>query len=90
MSAGPVRRCVACGAVRPKPELIRLVCDGESRVRVDPVGTAPGRGAYVCPTPACLDGAIARRRLAHAFRKPCAAGADLVEEVRGLWRHESR
>ena len=90
MSGAPVRTCVACRAVRPKEELIRLVCDAQRRVRVDPVGTAPGRGAYVCPDPRCLDGALDRRRLAYAFRKPCAAGADLAEEVRGRWRRDSR
>src|SRR5439155_21206 len=37
-----------------------------------------------------LVGRAGAGRVAHAFRKPCAAGADLVEEVRGLWRHESR
>lgn len=90
MSAGPVRTCVACRAARPKRELIRLVCDGQGTVRADPSGAAPGRGVYVCPNPACLEGALARRRLAHAFRKPCEAGADLAEEVRGLWQLESR
>jgi len=90
VSAGPVRTCVACRAARPKRELIRLVCDGQSRVRADSSGTAPGRGAYVCPNPACLEAALARRRLAHAFRKPCEAGVDLAEEVRGRWQLESR
>lgn len=90
MSARPVRTCVACRSARPKGELIRLVCDGENRVRVDATGAAAGRGAYLCPSPACLEIALARGRWAHAFRKPCVAGRDLAEEVRGLWRHESR
>jgi predicted RNA-binding protein YlxR (DUF448 family) len=35
-------------------------------VAVDAAGTAPGRGAYVCPEEPCLE--RARRRLAGALR----------------------
>ena len=37
-----------------------------------------------------IDVAVTCGRLAHAFRKSCEAGIDLSEEVRGLWRRESR
>jgi uncharacterized protein len=37
-------------------------------VRVDPVGRAPGRGAYVHRDPACLDAALRRGALARALR----------------------
>ncbi|PYM07379.1 MAG: DUF448 domain-containing protein [Candidatus Rokuibacteriota bacterium] len=90
MSAGPIRTCVACRSVRPKRELIRLVCGDDNRVRVDSTGRAPGRGAYVCRSPGCVKAVQNRGRLAHAFRKSCEAGIDLSEEVRGPWRRESR
>jgi predicted RNA-binding protein YlxR (DUF448 family) len=85
-----MRTCVGCRTPRPKVELIRLVCGEDKRVRADASGRSPGRGAYVCRTPECLEAALHRGRLAHAFRRSCEAGADLAEEVRGLWRRKSR
>jgi len=37
-------------------------------VEPDFSGAAPGRGAYVCPAFACVQAALKRGRLAHAFR----------------------
>jgi len=56
---------VACRTVRAKRELVRVVRSPEGTLSVDLRGKASGRGAYVCPDPACLsrglvDGAIAR------------------------------
>jgi len=70
----PVRTCVACGRADGKRELVRVVRDAEGYTHVDPTGKAPGRGAYVCPDPACFEAAAARRRLASALR------VSLVEE----------
>jgi predicted RNA-binding protein YlxR (DUF448 family) len=81
---------MACRVVRPKPELVRLVRGDDRRVRMDPSGSAPGRGAYVCPNPVCLRRAGNPGKLAHAFKKPCEIQGDLVEEVRGLWQLESK
>jgi len=64
----PWRTCVACRRSRPKPELIRLVC-ATGTVHVDPSGSLPGRGAYLCGLPECTttalrrDGAVVRRAL---------------------------
>jgi hypothetical protein len=47
----PRRRCVGCGRIAPKPELVRLVASGDARRRVaviDRKGVLPGRGAYLC------------------------------------------
>jgi predicted RNA-binding protein YlxR (DUF448 family) len=56
---------VACRTVRAKRELVRIVRSPEGTLSVDLRGKASGRGAYVCPEPACLarglaDGAIAK------------------------------
>ena len=56
---------MACRTVRAKRELVRIVRSPEGTLSVDLRGKASGRGAYVCPEPACLarglaDGAIAR------------------------------
>ena len=65
---------------------MRLVRGRDGVVITDPRGAAEGRGAYVCPDEACLERALVRARLTHAFRKPCEASENVSEEVRGLWR----
>lgn len=62
----PRRTCVGCRAVRPQAALVRIAAG--------PVGLAVaprrwgGRSAYVCPSPACLERALARQALARALR----------------------
>jgi predicted RNA-binding protein YlxR (DUF448 family) len=58
---------VACGEVRPKRELIRLVRVFGGRVEVDPGGKRAGRGAYLCPTPECWQIGLKKGRLEYAL-----------------------
>ena len=44
----PLRKCVGCGQMKPKAELIRVVRDNAGGVSLDPSGKKPGRGAYIC------------------------------------------
>lgn len=88
MREGPVRTCLGCREAKPKRRLVRLVRTPDGVVRADAAGSAAGRGAYVCARGECLERVLARGRLAHAFRKPCRAGANLAEEVRGLWQQQ--
>jgi predicted RNA-binding protein YlxR (DUF448 family) len=66
---------VGCGRVGPKPQLVRLVL-ADDAVVADPEGRRPGRGAYLCPRRSCWEGAVARGRLARAFRRPVEAPAE--------------
>lgn len=63
----PLRKCVGCGQMKPKSELIRVVRDSAGSVSLDPVGKKPGRGAYVCRQGVCLAQARKARRLEKAF-----------------------
>ena len=56
----PMRMCVGCREMKPKRELIRVVRSPEGEVSMDPVGKKPGRGAYVCRNPECLNPDIFR------------------------------
>ena len=69
----PVRRCVGCNAQRPKRELVRVVRSPEGEISIDLRGKAPGRGAYLCPSPACLKKAQKNRALERAFDVPIPA-----------------
>ena len=63
----PQRTCVGCGEVQGKRLLLRVVRAPDGRVRIDPTGKAPGRGAYVHERRACWEHAL-RGRLGHALR----------------------
>jgi len=64
----PMRQCLGCREMKPKPELIRVVRapDGGA-ITLDFKGRAPGRGAYLCPDPACLKKAVKSHALERAF-----------------------
>ena len=63
----PLRQCVGCREMKPKKDLIRVVKSPEGQVSLDFRGKLPGRGAYVCPDPACLARARKSRALERAF-----------------------
>ena len=63
----PMRQCVGCREMKPKKELIRVVKSPEGTISLDFRGKAPGRGAYVCPDPACLKRAMKSKALERGF-----------------------
>ncbi|WP_412457671.1 YlxR family protein [Mycolicibacterium celeriflavum] len=69
---GPVRTCVGCRKRELAIELLRVVAvgggNGVRAVTVDPARKLPGRGAWLHPTPQCLDAAIRRRAFGRALR----------------------
>lgn len=76
----PQRTCVACRALRPKRELVRIVRTPAGSVSVDETGKQSGRGAYLCPTPACWETALSRGLLDRALR------TKLTEEMKARLR----
>ena len=50
----PLRKCIGCGEMKPKRELTRIVRSPDGVISLDPVGKAPGRGAYLCANTECL------------------------------------
>jgi predicted RNA-binding protein YlxR (DUF448 family) len=82
----PQRTCVACGEVRPKRELVRLVRVSGGVVEVDPGGRKAGRGAYLCPAPDCWQTGIKEGRLEYALRTTLTEDnrARLIEYSQGL------
>ena len=72
----PERSCVGCRRKRAQADLIRLSVEA-GRLRLARPG-APGRGAYLCPDPACLAAAGKRRAFGRAFRGPAAVDDEFV------------
>lgn len=63
----PQRQCVGCRVMREKSQLIRVARSPEGVVSLDAKGKAPGRGAYLCPDPACFKKARKSKALERAF-----------------------
>ncbi len=68
----PLRKCIGCGEMKDKRELVRIVRNKEGEISVDFTGKKPGRGAYICKNTACLDKAEKRKSLSRAFSSPVA------------------
>ncbi|MCD7709171.1 MAG: YlxR family protein [Clostridiales bacterium] len=60
----PLRRCVGCGELKPKGELIRIIKTDEG-VLIDETGKKNGRGAYLCKNVECLE----RARKSRGFER---------------------
>ena len=73
---GPTRTCVVCRSPAAKGALHRIVRSPDGAVRYDPSGTAPGRGAYLCTTPKCLELVGKRRALQRALRTADVTGVE--------------
>ena len=63
----PLRRCNGCGESKPNKELVRVVRAQDGTVSLDLTGKKPGRGAYVCPSAACLAKARKAKRIERAL-----------------------
>ena len=79
----PMRMCVGCREMKEKRSLLRVVKSPEGAISFDRVGKAPGRGAYVCKSKACLERAAKARQLERALetRIDEAVFAQLMEEI---------
>lgn len=63
----PLRKCLGCGEMKPKQELIRAVRSPEGEISLDLTGKKNGRGAYICKSKNCLAAAIKAKRFERAF-----------------------
>jgi hypothetical protein len=68
MARPVLRRCVGCWKRREQRALVRVTADPAGEVAVNP-RRPRGRGAYLCPSLACLDRAWKREAFSRAFRR---------------------
>ncbi len=64
----PLRKCTGCHEMKDKRQLIRVVRTKEGDISIDRTGKKNGRGAYICPSSACLDKAIKNKGLERSFK----------------------
>lgn len=83
----PMRKCLGCGEMFPKKELVRVVktktgeVDGKETyiISLDKTGKAAGRGAYICKKAECLAMAVKAKRLQRAFE--CQIPDEVFEKM---------
>ncbi len=64
----PMRKCVGCGEMKEKKEMIRVIKTPEDEILLDTTGRANGRGAYICNSSDCLKKAVKNRGLERSLK----------------------
>ena len=64
----PMRKCVGCGEMKEKKELIRALKTPEDEILLDTTGRANGRGAYICNNADCLKKAVRNKGLERSLK----------------------
>ena len=65
----PMRKCVGCGEMKPKKELMRILKTENGEFVVDAAGKKNGRGAYLCRSLSCSQNAVKSRGLERSFKQ---------------------
>ena len=76
----PRRKCVGCGEMKNKKELIRVLKTPEGEIVLDATGRKNGRGAYLCGSRECLDRAEKNKGLQRSLGT--AVPAEIFERLR--------
>ena len=76
----PLRMCIACRAMQPKKNLVRIVKNSENQIFVDKTFKANGRGAYLCNNATCLEKCIKTKALNRAFK--CEISNEVFEIIK--------
>ena len=65
----PMRKCVGCGEMKPKKELMRILKTETGEFLVDADGKKNGRGAYICRSVECFRKAVKSKGLERSFKQ---------------------
>ena len=82
----PMRKCVGCGEMKNKKEMIRVLKTPEEEFVLDASGKKNGRGGYLCPSGECLERAIKSKGLERSFKQaiPSEVYDELKEEMQTI------
>ena len=64
----PTRKCIGCGELKEKNQLVRIVRSKEGKISLDVTGKKNGRGAYICSDPDCLTQAFKHQGWDRSFK----------------------
>lgn len=81
----PLRRCVGCGEMKEKKNMIRVLKTPEE-ITLDTTGKKNGRGAYLCFSRECFEKAVRNRGLERSFKMsiPAKVYEELGKELEHL------
>ena len=65
----PMRKCVGCGEMKMKKELMRILRTENGEFVVDAEGKKNGRGAYICRSAECFRKAVRNKGLERSFKQ---------------------
>ena len=63
-----MRKCVGCGEMKSKKEMMRILKTAEGNIVLDVTGKMNGRGAYLCKSEECLKKARKNRGIERSFK----------------------
>ena len=66
----PMRKCVGCGEMKSKKEMMRVLKTTEDEFVLDATGKKNGRGAYLCFSKECFEKAVSGKGLERSFKQP--------------------
>ncbi len=69
----PMRKCIGCGEMFPKKELIRVICTPEKEIEIDLSGRKNGRGCYLCRSKDCFEKAYKSKAINRSFSMEISA-----------------
>ena len=75
----PMRKCVGCGEMKNKREMMRVLKTSDDEFVLDATGKKNGRGAYLCHSKECFDMAVKNRGLERSFKQ--AIPKDVYEKL---------
>ena len=64
-----LRKCVGCGEMKSKKEMMRVLKTTEGEFVLDATGKKNGRGAYLCFSKECLEKAVKSKGLERSFQQ---------------------
>ena len=65
----PKRKCIVCGNLYDKNDLLRVVKNKDLGVVIDETGKINGRGAYICKNNECLKEVKKNNKLNRVFKQ---------------------
>ena len=64
----PTRKCVGCGEMKEKKDMIRVIRSPEGEILLDTTMKANGRGAYICNSAECFKKAVKNKGLERSLK----------------------
>ena len=81
-----MRKCVGCGEMKSKKEMMRVLKTTDEEFVLDATGKKNGRGAYLCFSKECFEKAVKGKGLERSFKQaiPKSVYEELEKEMEAL------